>query len=51
VILVTGVTRESGMAFDRGNPEERPWSKADTVLHKPVRLEDLRREIARLLAR
>lgn len=48
-ILVTGVTSETGMEFDAAAGEERAWIKADAILTKPVRAEQLRREITRLL--
>jgi len=49
VILISAVTSETGMEFDAATPEERSWVKADAMLAKPVRLEQLKREIARLL--
>ena len=49
VILVTGVTRETGMEFDAATDEERSWLKADAILAKPIRFEQLQREIGRLL--
>ena len=49
VVMVTGVTRETGMSFDASTREERAWIKADAVLNKPVRFEQLQREIKRLL--
>jgi len=48
VILVTAVTSETGMEFEASG-EERSWIKADAVLTKPVRAEQLKREIGRLL--
>ena len=51
VIIVTGVTRETGLSFDLDLPEDRAWVKADAILAKPVRFEQLRREIDRLLPR
>jgi len=50
VILVTGVTSETGLEFDAATDEERKWVKADVMLAKPVRAEQMRREITRLLA-
>lgn len=50
VILVTAVTRETGLEFDAATAEERSWVKADAMLPKPVRFEQLLREIRRLLA-
>jgi len=49
VILVTGVAAETGMTFDATTKEERAWIAADAVLDKPIRFEQLRREIDRLL--
>jgi CheY-like chemotaxis protein len=49
VILVTAVTAETGMEFDAATEEERSWVKADALLSKPVRFEQLEREMRRLL--
>ena len=49
VIMVTSVTRETGIDFDATTEEERSWIKADALLDKPVRFEQLQREVARLL--
>jgi len=49
VLLVTGVSSETGFDFDAATAEERSWVKADAVLNKPVRFEQLQREIRRLL--
>jgi len=49
VIMVTGVSRETGMEFDAATDEERSWLKADVILAKPIRFEQLTREIDRLL--
>ena len=48
VIMVTGVASETNLSFDAETDEERSWIKADAVLDKPVRFEELEREIARL---
>ncbi|GMW00497.1 MAG: hypothetical protein AMXMBFR84_16340 [Candidatus Hydrogenedentota bacterium] len=50
VIMCTGVGHETGMAFDAATDEERSWVKADAMLAKPVRFEQLTREIERLIA-
>jgi CheY-like chemotaxis protein len=50
VVLVTAVTSETGLVFDPASPTERAWVGADAVLAKPIRFEQLRREIDRLLA-
>ncbi len=49
VILVTGVAGETSLSFDAATEEERSWVKADVLLPKPIRFEQLRREIERLL--
>lgn len=49
VIMVTSVTRETGLDFDAATQEERSWIKADILLDKPVRFEQLQREVSRLL--
>jgi len=49
VLLVTGVSSETGIDFDAATNEERSWVKADVVLNKPVRFEQLQRELSRLL--
>lgn len=49
VILATAVTHETGLEFDAATTEERNWVRADVVLTKPVRAEQLLREIHRLL--
>jgi DNA-binding response OmpR family regulator len=50
VIMVTAVTSETGLVFDPASPEERRWVGADALLAKPIRFEQLKREIDRLLA-
>ncbi len=49
IILVTAVTQETGMEFDAATQEERSWVKADAMLAKPIRYDQLKREITRLL--
>ena len=49
VLLVTAVASETGLDFDAATDEERSWVKADALLAKPVRFEQLQREIKRLL--
>ena len=50
VIMVTGVTAQTGLEFDTITENEKKWIKADTIFTKPVRSEQLVREIRRLLA-
>jgi two-component system OmpR family response regulator len=49
VILATGVASETGIEFDAITEGERGWIKADVVLSKPLRMEQLMREVDRLL--
>lgn len=49
VIMVSAVTSETGLNFDAGPDEGRGWVKADAFLAKPVRFEQLQRELNRLL--
>lgn len=49
VIIVTSVASETGLEFDTATEEERLWIKADAMLAKPVRFEQLRSEMDRLL--
>ncbi|MCD4665384.1 MAG: response regulator [Bacteroidales bacterium] len=51
VIIVSAVTSETGLEFDAATDEERSWVKADEFLAKPVRFEQLIREINRLIKR
>ena len=48
VLLVTGVTAETGLSFERAGAGPESWIKADAVLAKPVRFEQIRRELDRL---
>ena len=49
VILVTAMTRETGMVLNGDTREDRSWLKTDKVLPKPVRFEQLLREVQLLL--
>jgi CheY-like chemotaxis protein len=49
VILVTAVSSETGLEFDASTQEERSWVKADVMLAKPVRFDQLKRELERLM--
>lgn len=49
VIVVSSVNSETGLDFDVATQEERSWIKADAFLPKPIRFEQLKREIDRLL--
>jgi CheY-like chemotaxis protein len=47
VILVTAVTRETGLEFDEAD-DSHGWIRADAILPKPIRFEQLLKEIDRL---
>ena len=49
VILVTAVTAETGLSFSPTTSAERAWVGADALLAKPIRFEQLTREVERLL--
>jgi CheY-like chemotaxis protein len=49
VIIVTSVNSETGLDFDVAMKEDRDWIPADALLAKPIRFEQLHREIDRLL--
>lgn len=49
IVMVTGVVAETGMEFDAATSEEREWIKADVLLNKPIRAEQLLKELTRLL--
>lgn len=49
VILLTAVTAATGMSFGATGAGARSWAKADRVLDKPIRAEQIRAEVRRLL--
>jgi CheY-like chemotaxis protein len=49
VVLVTAVTAETGISFSPTTGAERAWVGADALLAKPIRFEQLKREVERLL--
>ncbi len=49
VVIVTAVSSETGLKFDASTDEEKSWIKADAILNKPVRIEQLLREIRKHL--
>jgi two-component system, OmpR family, response regulator len=48
VILLTAVTAATGMSFAATGAGARSWVKADRVMDKPVRSEQIRSEVRRL---
>jgi len=51
VVLLTSVKAATGISFAAANAEQQSWVKADRLLDKPVRPEQLKNEVRRLLAR
>jgi DNA-binding response OmpR family regulator len=49
VIIVTAVAGETGVHFDTTTDEVRRWVKADIILDKDIRFEQLKKEIDRFL--
>ncbi|HSM52381.1 MAG TPA: response regulator, partial [Thermoanaerobaculia bacterium] len=49
VIMVTAVAAETGLDFASAFQGAPGWMRVDAMLSKPVRFEQLRREIDRLL--
>lgn len=48
VIIVTSVTKETGFYFDKAR-DPKDWIKADAIIHKELRFEQLKSELKRLL--
>jgi two-component system alkaline phosphatase synthesis response regulator PhoP len=51
VILLTAVMAATGLSFNASSREAQGWVKADRVLDKPVRPEQIRAEVRRLLGK
>ena len=49
IVMVTGVASEEGIAFETVTGGERDWIKADLLLAKPVRAEQILSALERLL--
>lgn len=49
VIIITSVKSATGLDFDASTEEERSWVKADAFLSKPIRFEQLKGEMERLM--
>ncbi|MBI5744217.1 MAG: response regulator [Elusimicrobia bacterium] len=48
VIIVTSVTKETGFYFDKAR-DPKAWIKADAIIHKELRFEQLKSELKRLM--
>ncbi len=51
VMMLTGVKATTGMSFTAGPGEEDSWFEANLLLDKPVRPDQLRRDVRRLLSK
>ncbi len=49
VILLTAVAGATGLNFNAQRPDAQSWVKVDKIMDKPVRPEQLKEEIRRLL--
>jgi two-component system alkaline phosphatase synthesis response regulator PhoP len=49
IIIASAVTAETGMIFDVNTQEDQDWIKADLFLDKGIRLDQLHKEINKLL--
>jgi len=49
VILATAVAAETGISFGLHSEEEKKWIKADLIMEKGIRTDQLHKEIIRLL--
>jgi two-component system, OmpR family, response regulator len=49
VILLTAVMGATGLSFSTQNPEAQSWTKVDKIMDKPVRPEQLKTEVRRML--
>ena len=49
IIMVTAVSSQTGLDFDLITDTEKQWIKADTIMTKPVRSEQLLKEVKKLL--
>ena len=50
-IILTNAAAKIGLHFELSSPEAREWIKADSILEKSIRAEQLDREIAKILSR
>jgi len=48
VIIITAVTNQTGISFNVNTPQEASWIKADAIIQKPIRYEQLLGEVKRL---
>jgi DNA-binding response OmpR family regulator len=51
VILLTSVTAATGISFAGTSEEQRSWVKADRLMDKPIRAEQIKNEVRKLLVK
>ncbi len=51
IIMVSSVNNETGLGFETSSEGAKSWIKADVLLSKPIRFEQLQHEIDRLLGK
>lgn len=51
VMMLTAVKAATGLSFVTGQADERSWLEADLLVDKPIRPEQLRADVHRLLSR
>jgi DNA-binding response OmpR family regulator len=49
VIVITGASKELGFKFQTNENEGNKWIKADAVLNKPIKFEELMKEVNKYL--
>jgi len=49
IVLLSSAVREFGIEFSLESASERSWIRADTLLNKPIRAEQLLQAVRRLL--
>ncbi len=49
ILMLSAVTRETGLKFDLDSSEDRAWIKADMFLNKPVRPDELLQRVKGVL--
>ncbi len=50
-IILTNAAAKIGLHFELSSPDAREWIKADSILEKSIRAEQLDREIAKIMNR
>ncbi len=50
IVLLTAVTAATGLSFASTSPDAKEWAKVDQIMDKPVRSEQIRTLVERLLS-